>query len=149
MPRKPKIFGRKVFFNASVVLAGLRSPAGGSGRLLSFAKDGKIDGVISEIVLDEVLRHAGEVGLNPTRVRLSIAAPFRRIQTAPAEKNVSRLKKVVIDPGDAHVLASGREAKTDFLVTLDKRRLLILQKKIKWIKVVSPGELIEILSKNR
>lgn len=55
-----------------------------------------------------------------------------------------KFSKIVIDAGDAHVLASCRETKAQFLVTLDKKHLLILGKKIKWTKIVSPGELIEL-----
>ena len=35
--------------------------------------------------------------------------------------------RIVIDDGDAHVLASCEKEKVDFLVTLDKKHLLILK----------------------
>lgn len=136
----------KVFFNASVILAGLKSPVGGSGKILSWSKNHKIDGVISEIVADETARHADKIGVKPAYIRLAMKTIFNLILEAPAEKNAAKFSKIVIDPGDAHVLASCHEAKPDFLVTLDKKHLLILQKRIKWIHIVSPGELIEKLS---
>ena len=34
-----------VFFNASVILTGLKSPKGGSGKILSWVNKGKIKGV--------------------------------------------------------------------------------------------------------
>ena len=142
MPKKQNNLKKTVFFNASVILAGLKSPAGGSGKLLSWSKDNKINGIISEIVLDEAIRHAGDVGLRPGNIQLAIRIIFKWIQAAPEKENVAKFNKIVGDPGDAHVLASCHEAKTDFLVTLDKKHLLILQKKIKWVKIVSPGELI-------
>ena len=142
MPKKQNGLRKIVLFNASVFLAGLKSPTGGSGKLLSWSKDNKITGVISEIVLDEAIRHADVVGLKPVYIRLAAETVFSRILAAPETENVARFNKLVIDPGDAHVLASGYEAKADFLVTLDKKHLLILQKKIKWVRIVSPGELI-------
>jgi len=47
-------FSPTVLFNASVVLAGLKSPQGGSGELLLWSKQKKIQGLISEAILDEV-----------------------------------------------------------------------------------------------
>ena len=61
MKKEQKI---RVFFNASVILAGLRSPNGASGTLLSWIKQQKITGVISEVVWSEVLRNTHNVGLS-------------------------------------------------------------------------------------
>jgi predicted nucleic acid-binding protein len=132
----------KVFFNASVILAGLKSPAGGSGKLLNWCRNQKINGVISEIVADEATRHADKIGVKPAHLQLTLKTIFSQIFDAPAEKNAIKFGKIVVDPGDAHILASCYEIKPNFLVTLDKKHLLILQGKIKWIKIVSPGELI-------
>lgn len=146
MPKNQNNLKPKVFFNASVILAGLKSPAGGSGKLLNWCRGQKINGVISEIVMDETVRHASKIDVKPAHVRLTMKTIFDQILEAPAEKNVAKFGKIVIDPGDAHILASCHEAKPDFLVTLDKKHLLILQKRIKWINIVSPGELIENLN---
>lgn len=142
MLQNPNNSKPKVFFNASVILAGLKSPTGGSGRLLNWSRNQRINGVISEIVADEAVRHANKIGFKPTHIRLAIKTIFRQILEAPAERNVAKFNKIVIDLGDAHILASCYEIKPDFLVTLDKKHLLILQGKIKWMKIVSPGELI-------
>lgn len=146
MIKNPQNSKPRVFFNASVILAGLKSPAGGSGKVLSWSKGQKVDGIISEIVVDEAMRHADTIGMKSAQVRLMLKNIFSRIYPAPEKENVTKFNKIVIDPGDAHVLASCYEIKTDYLVTLDKKHLLILQKKIKWVKIVSPVELIEILS---
>lgn len=146
MKKNPNSLKPKVFFNASVILAGLKSPAGGSGKLLSWSRNRKINGVISEIVVDEAARHADKIGVKPAYIRLAMKTIFSQIQTAPAKENATKFSKIVIDPGDAHILASCHEAKPDFLVTLDKKHLLILKEKIKWVKIVSPGELITKMS---
>lgn len=134
-----------VLFNASVILAGIKSPAGGSGKLFSWSKDKKINGLISEIILDEAMRNGPRIGVEPMFVARKIKNCGIGIHAAPDSSVVDKFKKIVIDLGDAHVLASAEEQKADFLVTLDKKHLLILQKSVKQFKIVSPGELIATL----
>lgn len=136
-----------VLFNASVILAGLKSPTGGSAKLLSLSKEEKICGVISEIVFDEVVRNTSKIGFEKKQVIKRIRTIFKHIVSAPKKETVDLFQNIVIDEGDSHILGSCREIKAEFLVSLDKKHLLILQKKIRWVKIVSPGELIETLSK--
>lgn len=135
-----------VFFNASVILAGSASPSGGSAKLLKWSRQRKIKGVISEIVLDEAIRHAAKIKLTKSEVRRRILATFAFISPAPKQATVERCQSLVIDAGDAHILASCRELKADFLVTLDKKHLLILQPEIKTFRIVSPKQLIQTIS---
>jgi predicted nucleic acid-binding protein len=134
-----------VLFNASVILAGIKSLSGGSGKLLSWSKDKRIKGLISEIILDEAMRNGPRIGVEPMVVGKEIEKLGIIICAAPNLSVVDKFKKIVIDLGDAHVLASAEEKKADFLVTLDKKHLLILQKVVKQFKIVSPGELIATL----
>lgn len=134
-----------VFFNASVIIAGFISSTGGSAKLLQYVKENKIKGIISEIIYDEVMRKAKRIGLTIDEVRRKLLLIFSEINKAPDKNLVKEFNNIVIDLGDSHVLASSIEAKTDFLVTLDKKHLLILAQKIKNLKIVSPKELIESL----
>src|SRR3989344_373752 len=109
-----------IFFNASVILAGIYSPKGGSAKILKYAKLGKIKGLISEIVFNEVIR-------NSSKIR--------------------KYEEVVTDIGDTHLIASAKSYSADFLVSLDKKHILILKNKIRKPKIVTPGELIEVISK--
>lgn len=145
MKKRQKGLERKsVLFNASVVLSGLRKPSGGSGKLLFWAKNKQIKGVISEVILDEILRHAEETGLTAKQVENRTLSVFPITVTAPAEKTVSKFRKVVADYDDAHVLASAQEIKADFLVSLDKKHILSLKGKRNFpFKILTPGELIE------
>jgi len=147
MKKKQKNLKPRVLFNASVVLAGLRSPNGGSGKLLTFVRKGSIEGKISEIIFDEICQHSDKLGLSTASVARESIKLFGKILSAPNEKVVTKYNKVVADAGDAHVLASCFEAKIKYLVTLDKKHLLILRGKIKGLKIMIPGELIELLSK--
>lgn len=141
--RKSKII--RVFFNASVILAGFKSPSGGSGKILQWGKTRKIKALISEMILDEVLRNVARIDLPRDQVLRSIKENFL-VAPVPSAVLVKSFYKVSVDVGDSHVLASSQENKADFLVTLDQKHLLILRDKIKAFKIVSPGQLIEILS---
>lgn len=136
----------RVFFNASVILAGLKSPSGGSSKLLQFTKSRKITGMISEIILDEVIRNCPKLSLNVDKELSKINEIFSIISPAPQESSVNAWKNIVIDYGDAHVLASARELKAAYVVTLDQKHLLVLQRKVKRFKIMSPGQLLKILS---
>lgn len=135
-----------VLFNASVILSGLYSPSGGSAKLLNLAKTKKIKGVISEIILDEAVKHVDKIKLEEEELVKFCLETFIEVYPPPKEVNVENFKKIVTDDGDAHVLASYEEIKADYLVTLDKKHLLILQGKIKDKNIVSPKELIEMLN---
>lgn len=134
-----------VFFNASVVLAGFKSPKGGSGKILSWAKQRKVKGVISEIILDEILRNSLKIGFDKLVLEKKIKEIFQ-IEVAPKPEIVKKYNSIVIYFGDAHVLASAEQAKTEYLVSLDQKHILILKDKIKVFKIVTPGELIQASS---
>ena len=135
-----------VLFNASVILAGIKSPLGGSAKILSWCKTGKIVGLASEIIVDEAMRNGQRIGVEPKDINKRMQNLNIKICPAPKTSSVDSFKKIVIDLGDAHVLASAQEEKAIFLVTLDKKHILSLQKTISKFKIVSPGELIEILA---
>lgn len=141
----PKKVNSKVFFNASVILAGLASPGGGSAKLLGWSQQKRFRGIISEIIADEVMRRASKLGIGTAQAITMLYRGFAVVMPPPIVDLVDRYKSMVIDHGDAHVLASVW-AKSDFLVSLDKKHILSLKTKIKTVKIVSPGELIEILS---
>lgn len=134
-----------VFFNASVIIAGLVSTTGGSARLLKDVKEKQINGVISEIIVDEVLRHTAKIGKPRSTIEQSIKSVFPIVLATPARALVHKYKEKVVDQGDAHVLASCDELETNYLVTLDKKHLLSIAGSIKKFRIVSPGQLISLL----
>lgn len=131
----------KVFFNASVILAGFYSPSGASALLLKKVKEKKIIGFISEIVFDEVLRNTKKINLDKEKVA-KFLRKFFIITEAPSQKFFIYFKKIAVDEGDIHLLVSAKNIKTNFLVSLDKKHILCLKNKIKDFKINSPGELI-------
>ncbi len=134
-----------IFFNASVIIAGLISPSGGSGRLLRDAEEKQVTGVISEIILDEVLRHWDKIGKSKSRIEQTVKRIFPKMHPIPKETTIEKYNGKTLDLGDAHVLASSDDSRCDYLVTLDKKHLLAIAGKIKKFKIVSPGQLISLL----
>ena len=140
-----KLPSPKVFFNASVILSGLRSPTGGSAKLLHWVKSKHIAGLISDLIVDETIRRSYKVGIKPEIAYKQIYTLFIP-QPTPPQKLVDKYSQIILDHGDAHVLAAAHATRSQFLVSLDKKHILVLKPKIKIFKVVSPGELIKILS---
>ncbi len=142
-----KIKSPKVLFNASVILAGLHSPKGGSGALLAWAKKGKIQAFTSEIVIDETIRNLTKIKVSKKLFNKKLKGMFKDISPPPDKKSVDRFRKVVVDIGDAHLFASAKESRVEYLVSLDKKHVLSLKKKFRKPKIIDPGELIEILKR--
>lgn len=136
-----------VVFNASVILAGINSPTGASGNLLKFVKAKKIRGVISELIENEVLRHAGKIGKSPNDISL-ILKSIMTVVPAPKKTTVTAYESIVTDFGNAHVLATAKETKADYLVSLDKKHILILNNHIRDYHILSSGELIILIRKS-
>lgn len=135
----------KVLFNASVILAGINSPNGASGVLLDKAKKGELEGIISELIFNEAVRHGDKVGLSQVKIGEMILNIFTNPVRPPYIENVEKYYGVVIDEGDAHVLATCDEEDCDVLVTLDKKHLLILKGLVSGREILSSGELLRKL----
>ncbi len=146
MKKEQKNSKPKVLFNASVVLSGVHSPKGGSAVLLDFVKTKKVVGLISEIILDEILRHSSKFDLSKEEMLKFCLEIFPSVSSVPSISQVEEYYTKVIDEGDAHILASCKKEKVDFLVTLDKKHLLVLKGKIQNLKIMTPGEFIEYIS---
>ena len=140
-----KLPAPKVFFNASVILAGLHSPTGGSAKLLNWVKNGHITGIISEIIADEVIRRSYKVNIKSDPIQKQIQALFI-LEPTPPQKLLDKYSPLVTDQNDAHVFASAQVTHSKFLVSLDKKHILNLKPEIKDFQIVSPGQLIQILN---
>ena len=135
-----------VFLDASVIIAGLYSQSGGSALILKLAKTGKITGLTSRTVIQEVHRNImDKMPQNISGYANFIKSSQVTIIDRPDDKNVTRWYSV-IEQKDAHVLASGKVSKADYLVTLDRKHFMLEQvkKSVPFI-IVTPKELIEIL----
>jgi len=129
-----------ILFNASVVLSGLASPSGGSGKLLGWVQKRNVKGLVSEVILNEVMSHRAKLSISVSAVD-ALIKQFT-VTPPPGLDTVRGFEPIVVDVGDAHVLASAKEQHVKYLVTLDKKHLFVLQKKIRTFLIVSPKELI-------
>jgi predicted nucleic acid-binding protein len=146
MKKNPKNAAKpSVFFNASVIIAGILSPSGGSSKILGWVKRGKIKGVISEVVFDEILRHAGKIGRERNLLAKQILGFKFQIINPPKKLN-PKYERIVVDKGDVHILTSALEQGVIYLVSLDAKHILLLGDKVNDFKILSPGELIKKLS---
>ena len=142
MPKNQKSLKPKVLFNASVILSGWNCPSGGSAAVLKLAEKEEVSPIISEVIWDEVCRHIGKIKMDLDEAERKRKKELGNLILAPEKKTVKRYMKIVIDEGDAHVLATAWEQRVDFLVTLDKKHLLVLKDKVKDFEIVTPGELL-------
>lgn len=131
----------KVYFDASVIVSALISSTGGSAKLLGMVKERIITGITSQTVIDEVLEHTEKIKLSPRTIQTYITNSAILVRKKITQKDIDPYKNIV-DAEDAHVLAGAHMTNCKYLVTLDKKHLLILQGKIKRIKIVNPKKLL-------
>ncbi len=114
-PAKPR-----VFLDSNVIFSGLYSSAGAPGKILERFIQGELRVVISQQVLEEVVRTLGAklVEALPTLRRLLVSVPPEIVQD-PSLEEVARWVGV-LHPADAGILAAAMAAQVDYLVTGDK-----------------------------
>ena len=139
----------RVFFDASVIIAALLSPTGGSSLLLQYIKTGIIVGITSQTVLEEVLdedkpkrlkRSYEEIGKFIAQSGLVVRESITIKEIAPYKDDV--------DEEDAHLFAGALLTKCSHLVSLDKKHVVRpdIKKKFLPLRIVTPKELLEEIS---
>jgi putative PIN family toxin of toxin-antitoxin system len=138
----------RVFFDASIIIAALLSPTGGSSLLFHFIKTGRLTGVTSQTVIEEVLEEDKPRKLNKTREEIEhfIATSGLAVREAITLKEIDPYQQL-IDIEDAHLIAGAILTKCTHLVSLDKRHVLANNVRTRFLplKIVSPKELLEEL----
>jgi len=136
----------RVYFDASIIIAGLLSPTGGSAQLFRFIKLGIITGITSQTAIEEVLEED-----KPKRIKRSveeieqfIAESGLIVREAITKEEIEPYQDQV-DREDAHLIAGAKLTKCTHLVTLDKKHLLRpdIQEKFLPLCIVSPKEVLE------
>lgn len=137
----------KVYLDASVIIAALFSPTGGSAKLLEFVKLGMVVGVASQTVIDEVEEHSLKIKKSHKEIRRFIQEHSIIVRESIDELELESFKNL-IEEEDIHVAVGARLTKCDYLVTLDKKHLLQEEVKemLKPLKVVSPKEILQDLT---
>lgn len=143
----------RVFFDASIIIAALLSPTGGSSLLFAYVKAGKIIGITTRTAIEEVLdrAHFKKLKKSKQEVEEFIAQSGLLIREAITFQEIGFYKDVVA-PEDAHLIAGAKRTKCSHLVTLDKKHLLRddIKQKFLPLMIVSPKDLLEeILSQSK
>lgn len=133
----------RLFFDASVLIAGAKSPGGGSALLLEACRVGGFQAVVSQGVLIEVVRNLHDDLAAWDRIRDFRVGISWEVTRTPNEEHAA-LYSLVIHPKDAHVLAAAVDARCTFLLTLDRRHFLTesLRRADLPLIILSPGDFI-------
>lgn len=137
---------KKVFVDASLIIAALISPTGGSNKLLQDSKNKKLIAITSETVINEVKANLSKIkGVTTDDVNHFIIES-KIITRQKVTKKELEIVADILEEKDRHVLAGAILTKCHYLVSLDKKHLLNenIQKTVD-IKLVSPKQLIEAL----
>src|SRR4051794_35473370 len=136
----------RVFFDASVIIAALLSPNGGSALLLKFIKAGLIVGITSQTVVAEILQEGKPEKLKKPRGEIQgfIAQSGLVVREPVALEEIEPYQEL-IDREDAHLIAGATRTKCTHLVSLDKKHVLAedIRRRFLPLKIVSPKELLE------
>lgn len=141
----------KVFFDASVIIAALLSPTGGSAKVFRFVKLGLIKGISSQTVIEEVLeeKHLPKIKKTEEEIVKFIASSDLVIRKTVTDDEIHPYQNLV-HIEDAHLIAGANLTKCKYLLTLDKKHLLHSEIKEKFLplSIVSPKELLEEIATN-
>ena len=116
---KPK---PRVFLDSNVIFSGLYSPQGAPGIILEHFIMGSINVVVSQQVLEEVIRTIKE---NKEKLPEALPALKRLLLNKPphviADPNLEEIERWAkkLPPGDAAILAAALSAKPDYFITGD------------------------------
>jgi putative PIN family toxin of toxin-antitoxin system len=129
-----------IFLDASVVLAGLASPNGGSGYLFHAARQQKLTLFATPLVIGEVYRHLTKLNLTPDDLAALLDNQVILLVPNPPESLISQCSAYTVDPDDAHVLAGAIASKVNYLLSLDQKHILTdkVKQNLAPIQVLSP-----------
>lgn len=136
----------RIFLDSNVIFSGIYSSEGAPGIILEHFVEGRLRVVISQQVLEEVVRTVKErlPQALPALRRLLVSIP-PEIRNDPSPEEVARWAEV-IHIEDASILAAAVGAQPDYLVTGDKHffeNLGIEEKS--GLNVVTPAQFLECL----
>ena len=131
-----------VFLDASVILAGLASPHGGSSLLFKAAKKKKITLITTPLVINEVNRHLIKLKVKPSLLKTLLDRRIVNLVADPPETLIKRCRRLTADPDDAHVLAGAVITSARFLLSLDKKHLVTSRtnKYLRPMRVLTPKQ---------
>ncbi len=135
----------RVFFDSSVIISAIISATGGSRKLIELTKEGKLTGIISQGILEEVLSKKNKINSTEKEIINFVKNNDLLVREKITESEAIKYEDFLTDPKDTHVIAGAKLTKCKYLVTLDKKHLLQpnVRKKFKPLQIVSPKEFLE------
>ena len=136
----------KLFFDASVLIAGAHSPTGGSGYLLEACRRGRFKPVVTRLVLIEAERNIktklGEEDL--LRFYQLLGSVDFSIEPPVSAEEIADYSHLIAEK-DAHMLAAAVKSGVQFLLTLDTKHFMTepLSKADLGLVIVTPGHYIK------
>lgn len=111
----------RIFLDSNVIFSGLYSASGAPGSILSGYIEGKLRVVISQQVLEEVVRtvERKHIAALPLLKRILVNVPPEIVED-PKPEEVALWDRIM-DSEDASILAAAIAAQPDYLVTGDRR----------------------------
>jgi len=137
---------KTVFLDSSGLFTAVNSPSGGSSKLFTL---NQIQLITSSLVLTEVERNVKKKLETYHLERFFILVSNLKILKQTPESYLVKLAQKEIAQKDAVILAEAKSAKTDFLVTLDKKHFLTEQV-VKFLipqQPLTPKMLLDIIGK--
>ena len=133
----------KVFLDTSAIIAGLNSPTGAAGVLVSFCMTGNIEAIISTQVIEEAERNITKKfpRLLPAWQSFLLIPPT--VTSNPTIRQI-RIARKLIPTDDAPILASALKARPDAFVTWNTRDFMRpgLEKNLPFA-VFTPGDFLK------
>jgi putative PIN family toxin of toxin-antitoxin system len=136
----------RVFLDTNVIFSGLYSSQGAPGVILRYFVEGRIRVVVSQQVLEEVIRTIKEKlpEALPALKRLLVNAP-PEVGADPSPEAIQHWAKE-IHPADAAILAAAIATKSDYFVTGDNHFLENQAIKEKaGLNIVTPAQFLKLL----
>lgn len=112
---------KTVFLDSSVLFSAVNSPTGGSSKIFTLTS---IKLLTSKVVLTEVERNIREKLHTFHLERFFMLVDKLQILDQLPDKNLIQKAKEAIVSKDAVILAEAKQAKSDYLVTLDRKHFL-------------------------
>ena len=131
-----------IFLDASVILSGLASPIGGSGKLFVAASQNKLRLLSTPRVIEEVVRHLDKLHIAPDLLHKLLSDKIVRLVANPSEETIKKFRRVIKDQDDTHVLAGAVISGAGVLLSLDKKHILAprVEKALRPMSITSPKE---------
>lgn len=135
---------KRAFLDSSVLFTAVNSPTGGSAKLFTLKK---IKLVTSSLVLTEVERNIHKKLQNYHLKRFFLLVEkIEVLKQSPSHTLIRKAKKVIFEK-DAVILAEAKMAKSNYLITLDRKHFFT-PKAIRFLKpkrIFTPKMLLDLL----